>query len=66
MYSPAPAGLGREQHIARSSLMSQQNVTNWGPVMAVSVIMMLPPVFVFAALNKYFSVSGIGGSLAGR
>jgi multiple sugar transport system permease protein len=27
---------------------------------------MLPPIIVFAALNKYFSVGGIGGSLAGR
>ena len=44
----------------------QQNPTNWGPVMAVSVVMMLPPVIFFAALNKYFSVGGIGGSLAGR
>ncbi|MVA76362.1 ABC transporter permease subunit [Auraticoccus sp. F435] len=44
----------------------QQNATNWGLVMAVAVIMMLPPVIVFAALNRYFSVGGIGGSLAGR
>ncbi len=44
----------------------QQNATNWGLVMAVAVIMMLPPVILFAALNKYFSVGGIGGSLAGR
>ncbi|RCK68878.1 carbohydrate ABC transporter permease [Desertihabitans brevis] len=44
----------------------QQNTTNWGPVMAVAVIMMLPPVIVFAVLNRYFSVGGIGGSLAGR
>ena len=44
----------------------QQNTTNWGPVMAVSVIMMLPPVILFAFLNRYFSVGGIGGSLAGR
>ncbi|SDD77843.1 carbohydrate ABC transporter permease [Auraticoccus monumenti] len=44
----------------------QQNTTNWGPVMAMAVIMMLPPVIVFAFLNKYFSVGGIGGSLAGR
>jgi len=28
--------------------------------------MLLPPVLVFAVLNKYFSVSGIGGSLAGH
>ncbi|WP_241977999.1 carbohydrate ABC transporter permease [Cryobacterium sp. TMS1-13-1] len=44
----------------------QQNATNWGLVMAVAVIMMLPPVLLFAFLNKYFSVGGIGGSLAGR
>lgn len=44
----------------------QQNATNWGLVMAVAVIMMLPPVLLFAVLNKYFSVGGIGGSLAGR
>ncbi len=44
----------------------QQNAANWGYVMAVAVIMMLPPVIVFAALNRYFSVGGIGGSLAGR
>jgi len=44
----------------------QQNQTDWGPVMAVAVVMMFPPILVFTALNKYFSVSGIGGSLAGR
>ncbi|WP_432563071.1 carbohydrate ABC transporter permease [Kineococcus sp. SYSU DK003] len=44
----------------------QQNATDWGSVMAVAVVMMLPPVVVFAALNRYFSVGGIGGSLAGR
>ena len=44
----------------------QQNQTNWGLVMAVAVVMMLPPVLLFALLNKYFSVGGIGGSLAGR
>jgi len=27
---------------------------------------MIPPVVVFAALNRYFSVGGIGVSLAGR
>ena len=31
-----------------------------------AVVMLLPPAIVFAALNKYFSVGGIGGSLAGR
>jgi multiple sugar transport system permease protein len=44
----------------------QQNAADWGSVMAVAVIMMLPPVLIFALLNKYFSVGGIGGSLAGR
>jgi multiple sugar transport system permease protein len=44
----------------------QQNATDWGPVMAVSVIMMLPPIIVFTCLNRYFSVGGIGGSLAGQ
>ncbi|HEY0259735.1 MAG TPA: carbohydrate ABC transporter permease [Lacisediminihabitans sp.] len=44
----------------------QQNQTNWGLVMAVAVVMMLPPIIVFSVLNRYFSVGGIGGSLAGR
>lgn len=44
----------------------QQNQTNWGLVMAVAVVMMLPPVILFSVLNRYFSVGGIGGSLAGR
>jgi len=44
----------------------QQNATNWGLVMAVAVMMMLPPVILFAALNKYFSVGGIRGSPAGQ
>ncbi|WSQ14313.1 carbohydrate ABC transporter permease [Streptomyces sp. NBC_01231] len=44
----------------------QQNMTDWGSVMAVAVVMMLPPVIIFVTLNRYFSVGGIGGSLAGR
>ena len=44
----------------------QQNAADWGSVMAVAVVMMLPPVVLFVFLNKYFSVGGIGGSLAGR
>ena len=43
-----------------------QHATNWGAVMGTAVVMMAPPVIVFAAMNKYFSVGGIGGSLAGR
>ncbi|MFE9438413.1 carbohydrate ABC transporter permease [Streptomyces sp. NPDC006602] len=44
----------------------QQNTTDWGPVMSVAVLMMIPPILVFATLNKFFSVGGIGGSLAGQ
>jgi multiple sugar transport system permease protein len=44
----------------------QQNAADWGSVMAVAVVMMVPPIIIFAVLNKYFSVGGIGGSLAGR
>jgi multiple sugar transport system permease protein len=44
----------------------QQNQTDWSSVMAVAVVMLLPPVVIFAFLNKHFSVGGIGGSLAGR
>lgn len=44
----------------------QQNQTDWGSVMSVSVLMMLPPIIVFATLNRYFSIGGLGGSLAGR
>ncbi|MGH3168041.1 MAG: carbohydrate ABC transporter permease [Trebonia sp.] len=44
----------------------QQNQTNWGPVMAVAVVMMVPPIIIFALLNRFFSVGGIGGALAGR
>lgn len=44
----------------------QQNAANWGSVMAVAVVMMVPPIVLFAFLNRYFSVGGIGGSLAGR
>jgi multiple sugar transport system permease protein len=43
-----------------------ENNSLWGYVMAVSVIMMFPPVIIFAFLNRHFSVGGIGGSLAGR
>jgi len=44
----------------------QQHTTNWGAVMAMAVVMLTPPVVLFGLLNKYFSVGGIGGSLAGR
>ena len=44
----------------------QQNSTDWGSVMAVAVLMMVPPILIFAVLNRYFSVGGIGGALTGR
>ena len=44
----------------------QQFTTDWGGVMGLAVLMMIPPVLIFAFLNRYFSVGGIGGSLAGR
>jgi multiple sugar transport system permease protein len=43
-----------------------QHATNWGAVMGTAVVMMIPPIVVFGCLNRYFSVGGIGGSLAGR
>lgn len=44
----------------------QQNATDWGAVTAVAVLTMIPPILIFALLNRYFSLGGIGGSLAGR
>jgi multiple sugar transport system permease protein len=43
-----------------------QHVANWGAIMGTAVVMMIPPILVFAALNRYFSVGGIGGSLTGQ
>jgi multiple sugar transport system permease protein len=43
----------------------QQNGTDWGPVMAAAVVILLPPFIIFACLNRFFSVGGIGGALAG-
>ena len=34
--------------------------------MAVAVVMMAPPILVFAILNRFFSVGGVGGALAGQ
>ena len=33
--------------------------------MAVAIVMMAPPIIVFAFLHRFFSVGGIGGALAG-
>jgi multiple sugar transport system permease protein len=43
----------------------QQNGTDWGPIMATSVIILLPPLLIFSVFNRYFSIGGIGGALAG-
>lgn len=44
----------------------QQNTTDWGSIMAVAVLTMVPPIIIFATLNKYFKLGGIGGALAGN
>lgn len=33
---------------------------------ALTLVMALPPVLIFVLLNRYFSIGGVGGSLAGR
>lgn len=42
------------------------NETLWGYVMAVSVVVMVPPTIIFSVLHRYFSIGGIGGALAGN
>jgi len=37
-----------------------------GSSTVVAVIAMLPPLVIFGVLNRYFSIGGIGGALAGR
>ena len=37
-----------------------------GSSSVVAVIAMLPPLIIFGVLNRYFSLGGIGGALAGR
>lgn len=44
----------------------QQETTDWGGVMGLAILMLVPPVLIFSVFNKYFSVGGIGGALAGR
>jgi multiple sugar transport system permease protein len=36
---------------------------NWSAVMALALIIMVPPAIVFAVLNRFFSVGGIGARL---
>ena len=36
---------------------------NWGPVMAIAMVIMAPPVILFAGLHRFFSVGGIGGAI---
>jgi multiple sugar transport system permease protein len=42
-----------------------QNGTDWGPIMATAVIILLPPLVIFTLFNRFFSIGGIGGALAG-
>jgi multiple sugar transport system permease protein len=43
----------------------QQNGTDWGPIMATAVVILLPPLVTFTVFNRFFSIGGIGGALAG-
>jgi multiple sugar transport system permease protein len=43
----------------------QEYSTEWGAVMAMAVIMLLPPVLLFVAASKYFRFGGIGGATVG-
>jgi len=43
-----------------------ENTTQWGYVMALSVVVMVPPIVIFTLLHRYFSIGGIGGSLGGH
>lgn len=43
-----------------------ENTTQWGYVMALSVIVMIPPIIIFTLLHRYFSIGGIGGALGGH
>jgi multiple sugar transport system permease protein len=43
----------------------QEYSAEWGAVMAMAVIMLLPPVLLFVAASKYFRVGGIGGATVG-
>ena len=38
---------------------------DWGPVMAIAVVIMAPPVILFAGLHRFFTVGGIGGAIVG-
>jgi multiple sugar transport system permease protein len=60
-----------EYMIAVIFLKSTSNLTlpiglQMGRSPALTLVILLPPVLIFALLNRYFSVGGIGGSLAGR
>jgi multiple sugar transport system permease protein len=43
----------------------QQNQAAWGQIMATAVLMMAPPILIFAVFERYFSLGGVAGSLAG-
>ena len=40
--------------------------TDLGPVLVCAVVILAPPVLIFALLNRFFSIGGIGGSLGGK
>jgi multiple sugar transport system permease protein len=43
----------------------QQNSTSWGDVMAMAVVMLVPPVLLFALASKYFRLGGLAGATVG-
>ena len=50
--------------IGLESLFTQYSAA-WGAIMASSLLMMAPPLIVFAIFNRYFSLGGVAGSLGG-
>ena len=66
-WSPSSSSVPRPSSPCRSaSSRSSSRTSPTGAGHGCAVIMMMPPVLVFAFLNRYFSVGGIGGSLAGQ
>jgi multiple sugar transport system permease protein len=55
----------RSQNKYTLALGQQLFVPDWGPAMAIAVVLMAPPVILFAALHRFFSVGGIGGAVIG-
>jgi ABC-type glycerol-3-phosphate transport system permease component len=46
-------------------LFSQQNITEWGPVMAGSTVAMIPSLLVYLAFQRYFVSGALAGAVKG-